>query len=264
MQILQFFIKKSKYQRTMFPFFSQGFYYAILLIQGFCLFHAYKNQTQQKWFYLIIFLPGIGSLIYLYENFYNRNNLENIGEGLKSTIFSNYALEKLEKEAKVSGTVTNKMLLADAYFGNGRNTDAIKWYESCLNKIGANSPDLLRKLLKSYFVTKNYDKVVQLGRELGNDKQFKASEEKICFAWALYFTDNIAEAEEKFKEMDASFSNFRHRLEFSKFLVTNTRTSEAKQKLKKIMEEYEAMGSYEQSLKRNELRDVKNYLKSIK
>jgi hypothetical protein len=64
----------------------------------------------------------------LYENFYSRTNLENISEGVKSTFFSNYSLEKLEKEAKVSGTITNKMILAGAYVESGRYSDAIKWY----------------------------------------------------------------------------------------------------------------------------------------
>jgi hypothetical protein len=133
-----------------------------------------------------------------------------------------------------------------------------------MSKTGSNSPDLLRKALKPYYLVKDYDKVIELGKALVNDKQFKASEEKICFAWALFYKDNIAEADEKFKEMDASFSNFRHRLEFSKFLVATSRTSEAKRKLKDMLEEYDSMGNYEQSLKRAELKDVKRYLQSLK
>lgn len=248
----------------MFFNFAYQYYYLIGGLQAFCLFHAYRSRSEQKWFYLIIFLPLIGCLIYLYEHFYSRRNMENLAEGVKHTLFSNYAIEKLEKEAKFTATVTNKTLLADAYVQNARYPEAIQLYESCLHPTGTNSPDLLRKLLKAHFLSKDYPAAVRLGNQLGSDKDFRNSEEKISFAWALHYTGDSPKAEEKFREMDSAFSNFPHRLEFARFLLATSRPEAAREKLNELLEEYDAMSGYEQGLKKGVAQEARGLLRGIR
>jgi hypothetical protein len=61
----------------------------------------------------------------MYHNFYNRNNINTIAEGVKEVVNSNYKIEQLEKALQFSDNITNKTNLADAYVGNNRYTDAI-------------------------------------------------------------------------------------------------------------------------------------------
>ena len=241
-----------------------GYYTLVLALQGVCLFHAYKNNIQQKWYWIIIFLPIIGCLIYLYENFYSRKNVSDLTEGVKGLVYSNYAVEKLEKEVKYSETVTNKMNLADAYTERGRFGEAIKLYESCQKGHQSTNPDLLRKMVRVYFLTKDYNKVIELGQKLEKVKSVGDSEDKIAYAWALQLTGQTAQAEVKFKEMDAPFANFKARLEFSKFLIETNRPLEAKTRLKSIIEEHDAMDSYERSLKRDFVKEAKRMLQTLK
>ena len=92
-----------------------GLYSLVFVLEIFCLYHAFKNDSAQKWFWLIILLPFIGSLIYLYNHFFNQATVDDVSENINKVVSSNYMLEKLEKEAAFSGTVTNKALLADCY-----------------------------------------------------------------------------------------------------------------------------------------------------
>ena len=91
------------------------FYTPILILQIFCLYHAYKSNSQQKWYWLIIFFPFFGSLLYLFDTFYTRGNIRSLTEGVKGMMNSNYRLEQLERELKFSDNVSNRVNLADAY-----------------------------------------------------------------------------------------------------------------------------------------------------
>lgn len=234
-----------------------GYYTPILLLQAFCIYHAYRNNTHQKWMWLIIFIPLIGCLIYLYDNFASRRNLEDVQEGVKGMMTSNYQLKKLEKENKYAATVSNKVKLADAYLQHGRYEAAIPLYQSCLTGLYSDDPDLIKKLLKAHFLNKDYPNVVACAQKLLTEKSFKNDEARIAYAWSLYHLGKEAEAETNFKAMDAQFSNFPHRVEYCKFLLAIQRSQESKAKLEELMDEIDHMDTFEQRLKRPILREIK-------
>jgi hypothetical protein len=241
-----------------------SYYYIILGLQGFCLYHAYRNGTQQKWFYIIFFIPIVGALMYLYENFYSRQNVNNLAEGVKELVYSNYAVSKLEKEVKYSETITNKMNLADAYTERGRYDEALTLYNSCKQGFYENSPELLRKMVLCHFQKKDYTQVTELGAKLENVKSIALTDDKVAYAWALHFTGETDKAEEKFKGMNAKFTNFEARIEFAKFYNELNRPADAKNILNAIIDEFEGMSSYERSAKKSIVRDAKRVLQTIK
>jgi hypothetical protein len=241
-----------------------NYYYLVLVSQAFCIYHAYKNNNQQKWYWLIIFLPIVGCLIYLYNNFNSQRNISIIAEGGKGLVYTNLAVEKLEKEVQYSETVTNKMNLADAYTERGRFDEAMGLYESCQKGFYENNPDLLRKLLKVHYLRKEYDKVVALGERLETVKSVGDSEDKIAYAWALYYTGEPEKAEAKFITLDARYANFYARFEFARFYIETGRSPKAKQVLNNIIEEYDGMDKYEQDQKKPIQREAKRMLLTIK
>jgi hypothetical protein len=84
-------------------------YYPLIIgLQAFCIYHAYKNNSEQKWFWLIIFFPLIGCIIYLYHHFYSKENVRTISEGIKETVDKNYQTRKLEDKLNFSDSVQNK------------------------------------------------------------------------------------------------------------------------------------------------------------
>ncbi len=241
-----------------------SYYTLILALQGFCLFHAYKNGTGQKWYWIIIVVPLLGCLFYLYENVYSTPNIGNITEGVKGFVYSNYAVEKLEKEVKYSETYSNKLNLADAYTERGRYDEAIQLYESCRKGSYESNPDLLRKMIQALYLKKDYNRVVELGKQLENVKNLGDNEDKIAYAWALYFTGNAPKAEAEFRKLDAKFANFPARLQLAKFFIETQRTNDAKNLLTTIIDEHNGMDSYEKNLKKPVVREEKRLLQSIK
>ncbi|MBI1224379.1 MAG: hypothetical protein GC192_04000 [Bacteroidetes bacterium] len=241
-----------------------NYYYIIIALQAFCLYHAYKNHTQQKWYWIILFVPAIGSLLYLYENFYNRRNIDSLAEGVKGLVFSNYEVGKLEKEVKFSPTLTNKINLGNAYTERGRYDEALALYASCEKGYNEDNPELLHRLLKVYYLKKDYEKVVGYGKKLEPVKKLGDSDDKVAYAWALHRIGETEKAEAKFKELDSRFANYLARLEYARFMIETGRSAPAKTLLNNILEECDSMDRYEKSSKKWVVREAKRILQGIK
>ncbi|MEO1263271.1 MAG: PLDc N-terminal domain-containing protein [Bacteroidota bacterium] len=225
-------------------------YTPILLLQAICVWHAYKNNSEQKWIYLIVIFPFIGCLIYLYFHFSGKLNIDNITETVKEAVNNDYQMEQLEKENRFADTAANKIRLGDEYMQKGRYADALQMYESCLNGIYNDDPELLRKLIQANYLTEDYKSTIEFGKQLENDYGFKNSQERIAYAWALFYENKLEEAEQQFIGMDLQFTNYHHRMEFCKMLIEQNRLSEAKDKLGRMKQEIEHMDAPERRAKR--------------
>jgi hypothetical protein len=234
-----------------------GFYTPLIFLEGFCLYHAYKNNVEQRWYYLIIFLPVFGCLFYLYHHFYSRRGIENIGQTVKQVVNSNYRIEQLEKAHRFADNVTNKVNLADAYVSIGRYGDAINLYQECMSGFMADDPTLKMKILSAYFHDKAYDHVVALGKQLENEKTFRNAEERIAYSWSLHFVGKSNEAEAEFSAMNKTFTNYPHRLAYCKFLKGEGKNDLLQELITELTEEFEHMKGPERRLYRGIYSEVR-------
>jgi hypothetical protein len=234
-----------------------GLYTPVLILQAYCLYHAYQHNAVQHWYWLIIFLPGIGCALYLYHNFYNRDNIQSITEGVKTVVNSNYKLEQLEKAYKLSDNITSKTNLANGYVKYGRYDDAIKLYEECLSGFMADDPTLQMLLLQAYFLKEDYESAVSVGKNLQAEKSFQNAEERIAFAWALHRSGKTELAEATFMDMNKSFSNYKHRVEFGKFLLTTGKKEALRDVLASLQEEFELMKSADRRFNSDIIREAR-------
>jgi hypothetical protein len=234
-----------------------GFYTPVLMLQAFCLFHAYRNNSEQRWYWLIIFIPVIGCALYLYHHFYGRSSLQNISEGVKGIVNTNYKLEQFEKAYRFSNNLTNRVNLADAFVACGRYGEAIALYQESLVGFMAEDPALRMKILSAHFYNGDYDAAIAYGRELESEKTFRDAEEHIGYAWALHHAGRTDEARSRFESMDRSFTNYNHRIAYCKFLRETNRLEDLKAKLLELSDEIEHMKGPERRLRRDVIRDIK-------
>lgn len=239
--------------------FMIRFYTPIILLQAFCIYHAYTRKEEQRWFWIILIFPFIGSLIYLYHTFYNRRNIEGLTESVKSSFVTNYKIDKLEKAVAFSNSVTNRILLADEHLLNGNYERAASLYESCLNGMYKDDSNLLMKLVKVNYLKKDYDQVINYGIKISDKAIFNKSDEKVALAWAFHSKDRNEEALELFEEMDTRFSNYTQRLEFAKYLQQTTRLDLAIEKVETLIGEIDMMDNYEKKLIKKTYRQIKAY-----
>jgi len=212
------------------------YYYIVLIAEIFCLYHAYKNKADQKWFWIILIFPMIGCSIYLYHHFYNKDNIITVTEGLQGVINPSYHTKKLEKLLVHCDSLTNKVNLATEYLRIGQLQAAIEILETCQTKTSDIGIDIA--LVKAYYLTGEFNKATKIGMNLKENKTFSKSLEKICYAWSLFETGQINLADTAFQDMDDKYCNYPQRIEYCKFLVKTERHSLAETKLNRLNEEW--------------------------
>lgn len=243
--------------------FGYGYYTPVLILQVFCLYHAYKNQQDQKWYLLILFFPLFGGLIYLYQHFYSKRGVENFAESMKGVFDTNYNVRKLEKEYQFNNSFTNRVNLADTYMAHSRYSDALPLYEECLSGFKADDPVILKKLLYLHAQQQNHAAVIEYGNKLSDDKAFQNSQERIYYAWALHHNGDVEQAEQVFAKLDKPYSNYPHRLEYAKYLRETGKVKGAQQLLRELYNELEHMTKVEQRQYAKVRRQVKTLYKEL-
>ena len=239
-----------------------GFYTPLLIVQAICLYHAYRNSAEQRWYWFIILFPGIGSALYVYHHFYSRENVSTITQSIKEIVNSNYRLEELEKALKFSDSAANKINLADAYVQYGKYDEAMALYKDCLRGFMADDPPLQMKLLHVCFLKKDYPSTVSCGSALESEKTFKNSESRIAYAWALYHIGQTEKSGEVFEDMNKSFTNYKHRLAYCHFLKQNNRAEDLRNLLTELLEEFEHMKGNERRTYRSLIQEIKEMARS--
>jgi len=190
--------------------------------------------------------------------------IDDLSDGFRGIVNSNYQVEKLEKETKFTDTMSNKKYLAIQYLNKGRTNEAIDLLNSCLVGIHADDQEINRLLLQAYYSQKEYGKCIDESKKIKNDYTFANAEEKALLAWAYYYSGDSEKAESIFKSQDGLFSNYFQRLEYSKYLQHIGRTTEAKKKLAVMIEEIEHMDKYEKKLKSKIYNEIKTCINALK
>jgi hypothetical protein len=98
---------------------------------------------------------------------------------------------------------------------------------------------------------------IKYGDDLNSEKIFKNSEARVTYAWSVYQTGQTILAETIFADMDKSFSNYYHRLEYCKFLIKIENMELAKEKLSELMQEFDHVKGPERKLNRETFRQIK-------
>jgi hypothetical protein len=236
-----------------------GLYIAIVIFQIFCIYHAYKAHVEQRWFWLILFFPLGGSIIYLIYNLGDKGNLDKITETVKVVVNSNHNIEKLELALDHSDNVTNRVNLADEFVNVGRYDEAISLYEKCLLGFLAGDPGLKMKLIHVYFMKNDYAAILPLAKELEHEKEFHNSEERSDYAWALHRSGNTTEARKIFDLLDKPYTNYNQRLEFCRYLNEIGEKELSKDKLNEMTSEFRFMKAPERKIHRNIIRAVEDF-----
>ena len=234
-----------------------GLYSPLLLLQAFCLYHAYQRRVEQRWYWLILFLPGVGCL--LYETFYSRRNVSSLAEGVRQAVNGNYRLERLEKAVRFNDNVTNKVLLADAYAQAGRYGEGVALYQACLQGFMAGDAELRMKLVQASCLHGDYATAIRCGEALERDKEktFADAPARVSYAWALFHAGDAARADAVFRAMDKTHTNYFHRAEYCRFLREANQSEPLHRKLEELLGEFEYLQGNERRVHRRIIVQVK-------
>lgn len=226
-------------------FNSHYFYYVTIGLQAICVLHCLKKGNQNKWIWIIVFLPVIGCLIYLFTEIFTDRQLSQVSSGVASVLNPRGSVRKLEEQLRFADTFQNRIALADAYLANGRTEDAIDLYEQSYTGVFTENEYLLKQLIIAYSIVKRYEDIILLAQKIYRTPQFPRSRAHLLYAIALENTGNGPMAEKEFKSMNARFSDYESRYQYGLFLLRARRNDEAKQVFNEILSEASHLTSRE-------------------
>ncbi|WP_417876641.1 hypothetical protein [Winogradskyella sediminis] len=238
-------------------------YYLLIVVQVYCLYHAYKNSKPYYWYFLIFFIPAIGSLIYIITQIYNKRDAEKIQEGITTVLNPTKQIKDLEKRLQFVDTYANRMTLADAYFKFKDFSNAILNYKQTLDDTVQDDYYARQKLVQCYFQINDYESVIEQAEYIKESSEFKGSIPQFCYGLALNRKGRTDEAEIQLKQIDRPYSNYAERLELAKFYLENDRNREGKALLEEISTESKRLTKPNRKLYGSTIAEVQRLLSKL-
>jgi hypothetical protein len=238
-------------------------YYIPIGLQAICALHAYRNGTLQKWIWLIVFLPVIGSLIYLYQEVISNRRISAPKIDVKAVFNPGVKLRRLEEEVRFTDTFANRIKLADAYLDAGFTDKAVDIYKASLTGAFAENEHVMAQLIIAWYKQGHYTEILPIAKMLYKLPQFPRSPAHITYAMALEQLGNVDAAENEFKAMKGRYSYFEQRYQYGLFLVRQDRIEDAERIFADMLEEQPHLSAMEKKSNREWFAKAKAELKNI-
>lgn len=239
------------------------YFYLIIAFQAYCIYHLFKHRKSFYWIFAIIFLPLVGCLAYLVTQVPKKNSPVKMQEPNKKRMSPSNTIRALEQKLEFADTYLNRVNLADAYLGANRFDDALKHYNIALEDKTQNDFYVKEHLIKSYYNVQDYDQVITHSEGLESHREFEKSEIPFLYGMALAEKGRMAEAEKFLNLIDLPYSNYIERVAFSKLLLGNDKTNEAKEILDDLTIEMQNMTPMNQRIYRETILEVEELKKSL-
>jgi hypothetical protein len=217
------------------------FYTPVLILQIFCWYHAYKNGKDYFWYLIVLILPLIGAILYIFTQVFNKTDLEKITEEIVTAIVPSKKVKDAEKQLAFSDTFQNRVALADAHFENADYENANIHYEAALKGNFQKDFYVIKQMMGAMSQSQNYEEVIRLADEIKDKHEFKNSKSQYIYGVALDKLGRIEEAEQNLKTIDQRYSNYAERLVLAEFYHKNGKREKAVEILDEIISESQHM-----------------------
>ena len=209
------------------------------LVQASLAVHAYRTG-RERWMYLIILVPIIGSVIYVLTEVLPEIRYNSTGRRAASRIAGMIApsdnMTKLRERLALLDSVENRQLLARECVNAGEYQEAIELYTSCLKGIYKDDPQLMLELANANYLYERYsdakDIFVRL-REVHPD--FRHAEGHLLFARTLDDMGEDWSALKEYKEVANYYPGEEAACRYALLLKKMGRRQEANEVFNKII-----------------------------
>jgi len=212
----------------MLPFLPPYFYYVSIVFQAICVIHCLRKGNQQRWIWLIVFLPFIGCIAYFFTEIVPANRVQGWQSGIGGLFGSVGRISRLENNLRFADTFNNRVMLADTYLAVGRTDEAIELYASSLTGAFTENEYVIKQLVRAYSEKQRYAEAIVMAKKLYGRPQFARSKEHVLYACALAYTGDGTAAEQEFLKMKGRFADFEARYQYGLFLRGMGREKEAR------------------------------------
>jgi hypothetical protein len=130
-------------------------YGLLIAVQIAFAIHAYRTGRMYPWLFILVFVPGLGCLLYLIleigPELLNGRASQQLASTATKTLDPGRRYRELTRAAEIAPTVQNKINLAEEALRLGRAPEAAQLYEECATGLHATEPAILLGLARARF-----------------------------------------------------------------------------------------------------------------
>ena len=204
-----------------------------LALMVYCVVHAIRRGNIFPWIFVIVFLPGIGSLIYLFIEILPEMTRSRAAARLHSNIRQmadpNKSFREAHRAAELVGSVDSKRALAEEFVARGAYAEAVAVYRETAVGQFKDDPALLMGMAKAQFL--NGDAAgaqASLDALQAADPSFISGDAHLLYARALEEQGKTDEALAEYRRLVLYYSGQEARARFAMLLEKTGAEDEAR------------------------------------
>ncbi len=210
--------------------------------------HAARTGRLQPWLYIIVFLPGIGCLLYVIIELLPELTSGRTGRKLQSGVVAAVApgrtYRALARQVEIAPTVYNKRNLAEECLQLGRPAEAVELYRACLTGLHADDPGLRYGLARALFEAGDAPGAVAELDALGRDHpKHRTAEGHLLYARSLDAAGQTDLALGEYAALVEYFSGEEARFRYGELLARTGRTEQAMEQYREVVRRVDLVGS---------------------
>jgi len=200
----------------------------------FCVVHAIRNDRAFPWIFVLIFLPGIGSLLYFFLEIVpglgNARQRRALKYGVTKIAHRNRDLKAALREVELVGSVNAKRNLADIHVLRGEYEDAIKLLRSALSGAHSEDPALQFALARALVASEDGGGAQAILDKLqAANSKFVSADAHLFYARALELQGKDQEAIEEYEKLVRYYPGEEARCRYALLLQKEEETDRARE-----------------------------------
>lgn len=198
-----------------------------------CVVHAIRTGNVFPWIFVMVFLPGIGPLIYFFmvivPGLVRGRGAQRLTRGAARAIDPNKDFRAAMRDVEMVGSVDAKRALAEQLMQRGQYADAVELYRSALTGQFVADPALLIGIARAQFLSGDGAAAqASLDALQQADPKFISEDAHMIYARALELQGRNDEAGEEYRRLVPYFAGEEARTRYAMLLDKTGRRDEAR------------------------------------
>lgn len=218
--------------------------------------HAARTGRMQPWLWIILFIPGIGSLLYvvieLLPEFMGGRTGRRLSSGVVKAVSPTRTYRALARQAEIAPTVHNKLRLAEEALALNRADEAVQLYESCATGLHETDPGIRLGLARARFAAGDCSgTIAELDRLRADTPEHRTAEGHLLYARALDGAGRTGDALAEYRTLVGYAPGEEARCRYAELLDRTGAPEEARAQYAEIVRRVDLQGSAYRRMQRD-------------
>ena len=223
------------------------FYFVILGFVILCAVHVVKTRRPLYWVFIILVIPGLGSLVYfiaeMLPDLLHSREARQAVHGARKAMDPERDYRALADAFDTVDTIANRRALAEECLRLGKTAQAITLYEGALTGIHKTDPVLMHALARAHFAAGDFAASTRTLENLrAANPKFESADAHLLYARSLEGEGRRAEALPEYEAVSGYFAGAEARCRYALLLQQNGETERARKLFEEVIRAVDKAG----------------------